>query len=323
MLQDYRPSKPPRVTVIIPAFNAADTLARAVFSVLAQSERSLQVVIVDDCSRDETANVALGFAASDPRVTVLRLRENGGRSVALNRATDLATGAWIAVVDADDWCAPTRLERLVDLAEAAGLEMAADNQLFVDGDTRRCHGFAFPPSDRSRTIDLDGYLAGSNALAGFDLGMLKPVFRADFIRRHRIEYHADARNGQDFYVLLCFFMAGGRALLIDEPLYHYVRPIRTMWRHTTRVAGKRYRYDLMRATNDHYIATFGARMTADQRRKLVKRGRDLALMRRLHLVKTTLRAGQLGGLAWRALKALSPLWTGFTKSSNTHTPGGR
>ncbi len=322
MPQDGRCAEPPRVTVIIPAFNAEHTLARAVQSVLAQSERSLEVLIVDDCSHDGTADVAMALAASDPRVMVLRLRQNGGKPVAMNRATDLATGAWIALVDADDWFAPTRLERLIDLAEAANVDMVADNQVFVDGVTCRGHGFAFPPSDRSRSLDLDGYLAGSNPLASFDLGMLKPVFRSDFIRRHRVEYHAAARNGQDLYVLLCFFMAGGRALVLDEPLYHYARPSRTAWRHVTPAAGRRYRFDLMREANDHYLATFGARMTNVQRAKLVERGRRLETMRRLHYVKTALRAEQVGGLARRAVQATSPLWATLARLTAARLSGG-
>lgn len=97
------------VSVVIPAYNAANTIAETLRSVLEQTWTALEVVVVDDGSRDATAEVAERAAGGDPRVRVLR-QANGGVAAARNAGVAAATGAFIAPVDADDVWRPEKLE---------------------------------------------------------------------------------------------------------------------------------------------------------------------------------------------------------------------
>lgn len=96
----------PRFSVIIPAFNAATTLARAIESVRAQNWPVHEIIVVDDGSTDATANVAHQFGDA---VRLIR-QSNSGVSVARNAGAVAATGDWLAFLDADDWYAPARIE---------------------------------------------------------------------------------------------------------------------------------------------------------------------------------------------------------------------
>ena len=98
-------SSRPVVSVVIPAYNAGATLGDSLRSVLAQTLRPAQVIVVDDGSSDDTAAVAQGFG--DP--VVLLRRANGGIARARNAALAVATGEFIALLDADDLCEPERL----------------------------------------------------------------------------------------------------------------------------------------------------------------------------------------------------------------------
>src|SRR5579859_6471888 len=100
------------VTVLIPAYNAGPFLHRAVGSALDQTHPPLEVIVVDDGSTDDTADVAQRLALADPRVRVIRLPENGGPAKARNAGLDLARGEWVAVLDADDAYMHARLEDL-------------------------------------------------------------------------------------------------------------------------------------------------------------------------------------------------------------------
>jgi hypothetical protein len=95
----------PRFSVIIPAFNAAATLARAVESVRAQSWPAHEIIVVDDGSTDATAEAARRFGNA---VRLIR-QPNSGVSVARNAGAAAATGDWLAFLDADDWYEPDRI----------------------------------------------------------------------------------------------------------------------------------------------------------------------------------------------------------------------
>lgn len=95
----------PRFSVVIPAFNSAATLARAIESVLAQSWPADEIIVVDDGSGDGSAAIAGRFGAP---VRLIR-QKNSGVSVARNAGAAAARGDWLAFLDADDWYAPDRL----------------------------------------------------------------------------------------------------------------------------------------------------------------------------------------------------------------------
>lgn len=95
----------PRFSVIIPAYNAAATLGRAIDSVLAQHYRPIEIIVVDDGSSDDTALVARRYGEQVKYI----YQPNAGVSAARNHGADCAKGDWLAFLDADDWYYPDRL----------------------------------------------------------------------------------------------------------------------------------------------------------------------------------------------------------------------
>lgn len=100
----------PLISVIMPAYNSADTLLFAARSVLNQTWQNVQLIIVDDCSDDATLGVAQELAAIDSRVVVLQNATNVGPYVSKNRALRHCAGVVVTGHDADDWAHPARLE---------------------------------------------------------------------------------------------------------------------------------------------------------------------------------------------------------------------
>ena len=106
----------PRVSVVMPVFNAASVVADAVDSVLQQSFGDVELIVVDDGSTDGTASVLARF--DDPRLRVVALPANAGIAVALNHGMSLATGDLLARMDGDDIARGDRLERQVAAMDA-------------------------------------------------------------------------------------------------------------------------------------------------------------------------------------------------------------
>ena len=103
----------PLVSVLVPAFNSQEWLPTAINSLLNQTWRNLEIVIVDDQSTDNTFEVAKAFAAKHPRVTALQNNVNAGPYVARNLALNNSSGVFVTVHDADDWSHPRKIERQV------------------------------------------------------------------------------------------------------------------------------------------------------------------------------------------------------------------
>lgn len=139
----------PKVSVAICAYNAQDHLAETIDSVLTQTFRDFELVIVDDGSKDRTADVCRDYAARDERVRY-HFQPNAGFGAARNKCLELARSEWIAIIDHDDVCLPRRLERQLEDASAhpeAALIFSNTEHFTDDGAVRRRQFDGFDPCD--------------------------------------------------------------------------------------------------------------------------------------------------------------------------------
>jgi teichuronic acid biosynthesis glycosyltransferase TuaG len=111
------------VSIITPAYNAGRFIADAVATVRAQTHVNWELLIVDDCSSDDTVQRAQRAAASDSRVELIRQQRNSGPACARNAALSAARGRWIAFLDADDYWLPEKLERQLAFHQASGAKI--------------------------------------------------------------------------------------------------------------------------------------------------------------------------------------------------------
>ena len=102
---------PGLVSVVMPAWNAAGTIARSIESVLGQRHAQFELLVVDDASTDATAQLVDGYAMADARVRLIRQPANGGVAAARNTGIAAARGEYVAFLDSDDWWHPAKLER--------------------------------------------------------------------------------------------------------------------------------------------------------------------------------------------------------------------
>ena len=116
------------VSVVIPCYNAADVVAEAIDSALAQRYPAVEVVVVDDASTDGSRDVVAGYG---DRVTALHLPANRGPAYARNRGVELARGAWLMFLDADNLMAPDTIDGLVEAARRAPGSLAACDWEFL------------------------------------------------------------------------------------------------------------------------------------------------------------------------------------------------
>jgi succinoglycan biosynthesis protein ExoO len=201
------------VSVYMAAHNAEEWIERAILSCLQQTMSPLEVIVVDDASTDRTVEVVRGIV--DPRVRLEVLVSNIGPGPARNVALELARGEWLAMMDADDEMAPTRLEVL----HRATMEEPRQ-EIFTDIVSR--HGSAGAPSSAGAdAVPKPPFqlLTGADLLRR-NLGA-KPYFRAELLQRTGARY-PDFRAAEDtsFLVQLAT-KACSPIVVVPARLYHY------------------------------------------------------------------------------------------------------
>ncbi|MDF2571719.1 MAG: glycosyltransferase family protein [Sporomusa sp.] len=197
------------VSVIIPAYNAAQTIKRAIHSVLSQSYRYIEVIIVDDGSNDDTVECVKSFGEQVHCV----VQQNGGAGAARNRGAQAATGEWIAFLDADDEWHSRKLEiQLQYLDVATNLVLVSNTPVIVRpgqqesfGDIEGKPGFfiwehrAFLRRNRIHTSSVLIKREAYQAVGGCDITLLNAQDR-------------------DLWLKLLYY---GKGICIDFPLTKY------------------------------------------------------------------------------------------------------
>jgi succinoglycan biosynthesis protein ExoO len=275
----------PQVSVVVPVYNSASTLRRAVTSALRQSLGEIEILIVDDCSQDISLALARELATVDNRIRILALPENRGKAHAMNVAIGEASGAWVAVLDADDWYEPNRLAVLIAAANSQCVTLAADNQYFHDAGANRIVRTAFPVTQGTQPLTRQVFVAGSDPYADFNYGMLKPIVRTDFLRRSALSYRENARLSEDFLYLVEFYAVGGNGVLVNQPLYHWTQSFGAISRQWTTTGAGAWRYDFKSAleANANVLRELHGQRNRDLATLLAARARAF---RRLHHLST-------------------------------------
>lgn len=217
----------PAISVIMPVYQAAAFLRDSVRSVLDQTFRDFELILVDDGSTDGSAALCGALAEEDSRVRVLH-KKNGGVSAARNDGMDLAKGEYLYFCDADDTIAPDALEKLHGALTGAGADTSGCGVRLVwpDGRTEDQPG-ALPPGvygehDLRERIVLpllgERLDQGHGVLNGF---VVRFLFSRSVIERRGLRFEGPYLEDEVF--LMEYFLHAQKLATMDDPLYLYLQ----------------------------------------------------------------------------------------------------
>lgn len=203
----------PSVSVVIPAFNAEETLRETLESVWAQSRPADEIIVVDDGSTDSTPDILAQLA---PRVRSIRIPNSGLPAVARNRGVEIATSDWIAFLDADDLWEPAKLEsqlRAVQQDPTLSLVFTDRWNFGNDGRTtsRLSESVSLPAGDVFSELLTGNFVTTSSVL----------VKRDAFIAQQGFDEDPALRGCEDWDLWLRISAAGGLFGLCPKPLTSY------------------------------------------------------------------------------------------------------
>ncbi len=151
----------PRISVIVPVYNVEQYLPRCVESILAQTYENLEILLVDDGTKDNSGAICDAYARQDARVKAIH-KKNGGLSSARNAGIDAATGEYLSFVDSDDWIEPDMYEKMMALMEKYSVRLVCAGRWDVSSETGRRRWGCARQKRRS--------FPGKNWCAGFSIG---------------------------------------------------------------------------------------------------------------------------------------------------------
>ncbi len=205
------------ISVIIPIYNVEKYLPKCLSSVLAQTYKKLEVILVDDGSSDGSGAICDSFAEKDSRVKAIH-KQNGGVSAARNDALDIATGDYIGFVDGDDWIEPEYFEKLHSACRDNDADIAACNiygWYYIDG-SFVCKKDSIEYSDCVMTRDE---LSDNMKLMQGEI--CNKLFKRELIgnTRFKTEFHAS----EDTYFVIENLAKANRAVFLSYYGYNYFK----------------------------------------------------------------------------------------------------
>lgn len=208
------------VAVVIPVFNGASVIERAVQSVQDQTVAIKEIIIVDDGSTDDTVAVVERLAAKQPNIKLIQQPVNGGVSKARNVGNAAATADWIAILDGDDTWRQERTEQLLLIARKNKANFVADNLIMHDIDADKDFRVMMVPDWEIQAVDQETYWRNCRVGAP-QYSILKPMIRRDFIEGSELKYDEAMGNGQDLIFQGEALALGASAVVTSRAWYVY------------------------------------------------------------------------------------------------------
>ena len=204
------------VSVIVAVYNIEEYLPRCVDSILAQTYRNLEIILVDDGSKDQSGNICDSYAEKDRRIKVIH-KKNGGLSDARNAGMNAATGEYIGFVDGDDWIEPDMYRAMYFACEKEKAQAAVCRykQITKSG---IIDGSAGNSVSLSRDEALEIYVCGDERYLIYK-SVWSKLFARDLVEDMRFPV---GKNSEDIMFTTRAFCRMERLVYLDEAYYNYV-----------------------------------------------------------------------------------------------------
>lgn len=187
----------PLCSVIIPIYNSEKTLFKCVQSVISQTVKNLEIILVDDGSDDNSLSICFSFKEKDKRVKVIS-QVNNGPSIARNKGLDIASGKYYFFVDSDDWIDNDYIQCLIEDSQFNKNAFVMQNYIY---DNSEPFDKGFSSKLYNNIKDIDSFYRSDMLMY---TGPHAKIFCGDIIRAHDIKFPEGVNNGEDGIFLFCY-----------------------------------------------------------------------------------------------------------------------
>lgn len=210
----------PKISIIVPIYNAEATLSRCVESLLCQTFQDFEIILIDDCSKDQSRTIIKQYENQDKRIKSLFATKNGGSSATRNLGLDIARGEFVMFADSDDFATSDWIEQLYHAQTTNPNVLVMANIFDIKGGENipRMHNYkdnCIVEMDYFKlfsVLHLDGYL-------------FNKFFDRQIIEKNDLRFNISLKGGEDVDFIFRYikYQEYSKFFLIEKPLYYYWR----------------------------------------------------------------------------------------------------
>jgi len=249
---------PPKISIIIPIYNAEMFLQACLDSANQQTLKDIEIICVDDCSTDSSPDILLRFSDNDKRIRVIKHDTNKGEGAARNTGLDNARGEYVFHLDADDTIPLNALELLYTEAHSHGSDMVKGGYVMIyEGDKVDNQIYSAP---KSKIVNTN--IHKSKFLQNIPTSHCTYLYKRQFLDQHNIRYRTDLVVGLDLVALTTALVHASTVTLIPDVAYHYYQSKTSVLRGKLSVTiakdairAKKITADMLNAKGLHEAAT--------------------------------------------------------------------
>ena len=210
-----------KITVIIPVYNVENYLNQCLDSIIKQTYKNLEIIVVNDGSTDNSGTICQEYAQKDDRIVYIE-KENGGQSEARNMGLDRMTGAYVTFVDSDDWIEIDYVENLYKKITEYQADIAVGNYYSFNEDEGMYYFHIFSDSYYEKVYDnvsIFENLYESQEMKSFALiSVWGKLYKADLVKHLRFDV---GKLGEDGYLNQKIYLLAEKTIYLNKGLYAY------------------------------------------------------------------------------------------------------
>ena len=208
----------PKISIVIPIYNVEKYLRECLESIVNQTFKDIEILCVNDGSKDSSLSIIENFAKNDDRVVVIN-KENGGYASAINKGLEVARGEYIGIVESDDYCAPQMYEKLFDKISNTDADYVIGDYYFLSEKKTKISAYS-----AGLIADEQGFfnLKTNPRLLDKPAYPWKALYRKSFLDNNNIRMLQDGKGAYEDqpWNMTCMVKAN-KIMSVAEPLYYY------------------------------------------------------------------------------------------------------
>lgn len=204
-----------KVSVIVPIYNVEKYIGKCILSIIEQTYKNIEIILVDDGSLDDSGNIADEYATRDNRIKVIH-KANAGVSAARNSGLDAATGDFVCFSDGDDYVMPYYVEHLLKLCLTDNADVAYTVDMYTTFHNEHVvnsHVKVITPEDATENI----------LCYKVPIGVYSKLFNREFLVKNNIRFLEDVYIGEGFNFNTACFQRANKVVMSNERIYFYRR----------------------------------------------------------------------------------------------------